>query len=87
MALSTLGPNLGGQGSGGKAGNMGATDSPNPHPNGFLAKTTLVNHAAPSLGKQSFSRDSKIKATPGKLGQSSNLSQRVSSLRRKGAIS
>ena len=78
---------MGGKGSGGKTGDMGVTDAPNPHPTGFLSKTTLVNHSAPSLGKQSFSRDAKIKTTPGKLGQSSNLSQRVSSLRRKGAIS
>ena len=66
---------------------MGATDAPNPHPNGFLGRSTLVNHQAPSFGKQSFSKLSKIKTTPGKLGQSSDLSQRVSSLRRKGAIS
>ena len=61
--------------------------NPNPNPNGFLAKTSLVNHKAPSFGKQTFSSASKVKTTPGKLGQSTRLAQAVSSLRRKGALS
>ena len=84
MALSIV---SGGHGSGGASGMEPTSGNPNPHPNGFLAKTSLVNHSAPSLGKQSFSRASKVKTTPGKLGQSSKLAQSVSSLRRKGALS
>lgn len=62
---------------------------PKPSATGFLGKTTLVNHQpkAGSIGKQTFSSASRVKTTPGKLGQSSKLAQSVSSLRRKGALS
>lgn len=83
MALSVV---SGGHGSGGVGGNEPTGGSPNPNPNGFLAKSTMINHSTPSVGKQTFGRASKVKTTPGKLGQSSKLAQSVSSLRRKGAL-
>ncbi|MDE2102406.1 MAG: hypothetical protein KGL39_34485 [Patescibacteria group bacterium] len=81
MALSVV---TGGHASGGPSGTDPTSGAPNP--NGYLKRTSLINHSAPSFGKQSFSQVSKVKTTAGKLGQQSRLQQSVSSLRRKGAL-
>ena len=60
---------------------------PNPNPNGFIAKTTMINNPIKSsFGKQTFGQAARVKTSAGKLGQSSRLAQSVSSLRRKGAL-